>query len=386
MAKAKTIQRPKKPKRDFPLFAHATGRWAKKVRGKFHYFTKWSDDPRGQAALDMWIEQRDDLLAGRTPRAKTNELTLRDLCNRFLSTKKDLVDNGEIVVKTFRGYFATCQNVLAAMGKQRLLTDLAGDDFAHLRQCLAKTRGPVALSGEIARVRMLFKFAYDGMLIDNPVRYGAGFKKPAAKVIWQARVDAGPRMFEAADVRAILQAARVPIRAMVLLGVNCGFGNADVARLPLKAVDLDGGWVDFARPKTAISRRCQLWSETVAALKEAIADRPSPKNADHGKLVFLTNHGQPWARDTAKGSPVTAEFRKLLGELGLHRPGLGFYALRHTFETIAGDSRDQVAVDHIMGHSRNDMASVYRERIDDARLVAVVNHVREWLFSDKKAT
>jgi hypothetical protein len=38
----------------------------------------------------------------------------------------------------------------------------------------------------------------------------------------------------------------------------------------------------------------------------------------------------------------------------------------------------------VMGHSRNDMASVYRERIDDARLVAVVQHVHKWLFGDTK--
>jgi len=66
--------------------------------------------------------------------------------------------------------------------------------------------------------------------------------------------------------------------------------------------------------------------------------------------------------------------------MSLYRKGLNFYALRHTFETIAGDSRDQVAVDHVMGHSRNDMASVYRERIDDARLKAVTDHVHSWLF------
>ena len=81
---------------------------------------------------------------------------------------------------------------------------------------------------------------------------------------------------------------------------------------------------------------------------------------------------------------MSKEFSKLIRELKLHRPGLGFYALRHTFETIGGDSRDQVAVDAIMGHARDDMASVYRERIDDARLLAVVQHVRKWLFGDTK--
>ena len=54
--------------------------------------------------------------------------------------------------------------------------------------------------------------------------------------------------------------------------------------------------------------------------------------------------------------------------------------IRHTFETIGGESRDQVAVDAIMGHSREDMASVYRERIGDDRLQAVVEHVRRWLL------
>jgi integrase len=75
---------------------------------------------------------------------------------------------------------------------------------------------------------------------------------------------------------------------------------------------------------------------------------------------------------------------KLLNKLGLARRGHTFYALRHTFETIGGDSRDQVAVDAIMGHSRDDMASVYRERIDDARLRAVAQHVRQWLMECRR--
>src|SRR5262249_48268424 len=62
-----------------------------------------------------------------------------------------------------------------------------------------------------------------------------------------------------------------------------------------------------------------------------------------------------------------------------------FYALRHTFETVGGETKDQVAVDYLMGHSRDDRTSVYRERISDERLKAVVGHIQTWLFGDGKA-
>ena len=60
--------------------------------------------------------------------------------------------------------------------------------------------------------------------------------------------------------------------------------------------------------------------------------------------------------------------------------GRNFYALRLSFRTVADASRDQPAIDHVMGHCRDDMPSQYRERIDDSRLVAVSECVRAWLF------
>ena len=74
--------------------------------------------------------------------------------------------------------------------------------------------------------------------------------------------------------------------------------------------------------------------------------------------------------------------------LKLKRKGLNFYALRHTFETIAGDSRDQIAVDFIMGHppAANDMAAVYRRRLNDSRLLEVVEFVRRWLWPEGSET
>ena len=74
----KAGRKAKKPHSDFPLFPRASDRWAKKVRGRFAYFGKASDDPKGEAALALWLEQKDELLGGRVPRTGDDRLTVRD--------------------------------------------------------------------------------------------------------------------------------------------------------------------------------------------------------------------------------------------------------------------------------------------------------------------
>lgn len=395
MPKSNRPERPKKPRPDFPLFPHATGRWAKKVKQRLVYFGKVADDPDGKKALEKWLDQRDDLLAGRTPRIAGEGLTVMALLNTFLTAKREKVNGGELSPRSFSDYYQTCEQVGNVFGLRRLVADLNGPDFGRLRAVLAKTHGPVALGNAITRVRVLFGYAYKADLIERPVKFGPDFTRPSKKTLRLARAAKGARMFESADLRKLLDNAPQPLRAMILLALNCGLGNSDCAGLPVKALDLKAGWLDFPRPKTGIPRRCPLWPETVAAVKEALNTRPAPRDPAHNGLAFLTRFGRPWGSavmgEDSDGNPkvkvddpLAKEFGKMVRELGLWRPGLGFYALRHGFETVAGDSKDQVATDAIMGHARDDMASLYRERLDDARLRAVVAHVRKWLFPGTK--
>lgn len=239
----------------------------------------------------------------------------------------------------------------------------------------------------------MFKYGFDAELFPTPVHFGPGFKRPSKKTFRLARAKRGLKMFEAAELRAmierkaisnadgiepVLMTATTNLKAMILLGVNCGYSNSDCATLPLSALDLDRGWINYHRPKSGITRRNPLWPETVDALRAVIERRNETKDAAHADQVFVAKRSGSFHKPNDR-NPTSSEMRKHLRALGIndHR---GFYALRQTFETIGDEAKDQVALDALMGHVRDDMASVYRERISDEPLTAVSGHVRNWLF------
>jgi integrase len=383
-----TPGKPAKPYPDFPLTAHPAGYWCKKIRGKLHYFGPWAD-PDG--ALAKYLERKDALHAGRPHRPDPQALTVKDVANTFLNARREALEAGDLSPRTWADYRAIMDVMVAGLGKQRGALTLDPQDFAALKSKLSKRNGPHRMCTVIQVIRCAFKYAYESDLLDRPIRFGPSFKRTSKKTLRLHRAKQGPKLFSAGEIREMVQGALVvgknspelaragkALRAMIFLGINCGFGNTDCGRLPLSALDLEAGLIDFPRPKTGIPRRCPLWPETVQALKDALAGRPELKRAEHAGLVFLTKYGDSWARDDSVG-PLTWEMRKLLNKLGMngHR---SFYTLRHTFRTVADGAKDQPAADYIMGHEVVHMSSVYRETISDARLRAVTDHVRAWLY------
>src|SRR5262249_52994069 len=162
---------------------------------------------------------------------------------------KHKLDAGEITSRTFDEYHACCERIVTAFGRDRAVLDLASEDFDSLRSTLARKMGPVPLGNEVQRVRTVFEHAFDAGESDRPVRFGPGFKKPGKKVLRRVRNARGPRMYEAEELRRMIAAAGQPLKAMILLGINCGFGNADCGTLPRTALDLERGWVNYPRPK-----------------------------------------------------------------------------------------------------------------------------------------
>ncbi|MCH9017480.1 MAG: MoaD/ThiS family protein [Chloroflexi bacterium] len=106
---------------------------------------------------------------------------------------------------------------------------------------------------------------------------------------------------------------------MVLIAANTGFGNTDLASIPAKSVDLDGGWVDFARVKNGIRRRIPLWPETVEAIREEDGQHYvdlaiSTTNQDGQEVIEGLIAGDP-IKWEALVADLTDEVRRQIPEL-----------------------------------------------------------------------
>ncbi|MCH8150343.1 MAG: hypothetical protein IH987_20590 [Planctomycetes bacterium] len=84
---------------------------------------------------------------------KGSELSVRDLCNRFLTAKTQQVESGEIAAITFNEYKQTTDLIVGAFASDRPVDDLASDDFESLRGTMTERWGPVRLSNAIVRVK-----------------------------------------------------------------------------------------------------------------------------------------------------------------------------------------------------------------------------------------
>ncbi len=378
-----TGPKPDKPYPDFPLFPHARGYWAKKIRGRMCYFGPWADP---DAALELYRQQAPDLHAGRTPRPVSEGITVAELCNLFLAAKRQAHESDQLSGRMYDDYLDVCKTVAPSLVRSSVVAGLRAEDFARAKVDAAKRLGPVSLGIWIQRVRTIFKWGYESEHLEKPVRFGPGFAKPSRRAVRLQRAAGGAKLVSAADCRKLIAAARPPLDAMILLGLNAGLGQSDCSDLPLSAVDLDAGWLTFPRPKTGISRSCPLWPETIRALRAAIDSRPTAKDPADADCVFVTKYGHRWVRRTDRGAAergtivdaVALMFKRLV--VATDTKAGGFYNLRRTFRTVADGVKDSVAVDVVMGHSDESMGAVYRQSVENERLIKVVEFVREWLF------
>ena len=405
---------PAAPKWPYPAVTVMTAdvrrnQWVKCIRSKNYSFgVIWTTvagkrDPgtfsaNAEAALRRYQADGPALHAGlsRDPVRRHDGMSVGEMCGLYLQNRKADVEAGTLTQATYLNYQDTCNRMVEVFGFKRLVEGLEPLDFAKLMR--AVPFGPTRMGSFVVWAKQVFAWAFDNKVIERPPMFGKKFRGGTPKEKRELRTRTGKKLFTAEQIRAMAYThAGVELRAMILLAINTGMGNTDCSELPMSALDLDapgGAWLRFPRVKTSVDRLAPLWPETVAALREAIAQRPPPANAAHADRVFLTSFGRPWVHGTTNA--VYGELAKVLKAMSLRAPGSvkagkkekgrsrlrlpAFQALRSTFRTVADEAKDQHAAFLIMGHVIPGMAGVYVQEIARERLVAVAEHVRRWLF------
>jgi integrase len=386
-------------------------------RPEKYYFGTWHDDPNGERALHDpqigWLSRRDAIRAGvdnvRLSPATAAGMTLGELMNRFLTHKRAKAQAGELSLATLGDYL---REVEAFVSFMKPLTPAGGLKPEHFSAyMLHLTDGRTLGRPSRKRVRAyVTAFLRHGAKNDwytmpnTGTDWAAPPTDPAA--MRQARARAGvadysDRILTGEEIDKLLARANPTFKAMILLGINCGLGPADIGRLRWSMMDLDRRRLTFPRPKTGIERVGFLWKRTCTALRRVRTlkhNRNALEREGKAALVFITRKGLAYYREREvhaelemNGSKVrklkridvrnavSITFGRLARDLDL--AGVSFYRLRHSFRTVAKRARDREALDLMMGHKDSSIGRVYdHEFIGWGRIrrVALTVHRRLW--------
>ncbi len=371
-------QRRKTRSDKFPLTLHPTGQYCKKIKGKIHYFGM--DKKR---ALERYLEQAAYLHGGQNPTvAGSSGITsINELCDLYLRYQHAKVLAGALSPRHYSDQTRSLGQLVSFLGQGRKIRNICTLDLQSYKRRLQSQYGSAhRLNLHLGTMKAMFRWARKNDILEHIPNIEAVSR---GKIIHQQRFT-----FNSQEITRLLVAANAKMRAMIWLGVNCGFGCTDCARLKWNDIDFEHHRVKLARNKTGVPRNLPLWPETINAM--AALPRTGP-------LVFYTEEGHPWVRTVARiredGSThyttvnaVASMFGRLLKKAKMDVPsGTGFYTLRRTAATLAARSGDPFAVQRLLGHVNLEMATRYVQDVSE-QTDRVIENSREYLVRGSSVT
>jgi len=367
----------KKDHPDYPLVVHSSGQWSKKVNGRVYYFGVLTSP---YEALHLWLKEKDYLLAGELPPSMKPGLTVGDVCNLYEQDATIRHERGELCRTYLRDLRHACRFVSQHLIARRLAADVTPKHFATLRQAVADTgRNLRSQANLVCNVRAIWKWAQDMGHVPQTVNFGPRFRPPSSDAIARERESCGTtRFIDRTAIMSMLAIANPKMKAMILLGINCGFYASDSTALTFDRLHLDGSipYHDMPRVKNGRRRVSVLWPETC---KSILSYADCRKNG----LVFLNQRGEHYGQN-ASGHSLHGAFSSLAEKAeAAVPPGANLGSLRHTYGTVVDLCPDQAAIDLTMGHvGKSIQKRIYSQlNLNELRRLQVIaDTVHRWLF------
>ena len=201
----------------------------------------------------------------------------------------------------------------------------------------------------------MLKWAYKKEILDRMPRVLDDYAKVALP-------QPTPQFYTTEEIKALFNAASPRTRVYILLGLNLGYTQADIASLEHSMIDWTQAIVTRNRHKTGQPQKAKLWPITVQMLKQEMMD------ARKTNLVLLGENGNSLIVDTIndKGNPIRVDairlaFNRVKTKLKMLGDSRGFAIFRKTSaNNIAQANQDAPhLVDLFLGHTQKTMAKHY---------------------------
>jgi len=356
----------------FPLTLHPTGQYCKKIRGHIYYF----GSDRKQA-LQSYLDQATFLHGYNSALQKSTNgnMTLKEICDMYLKYQHTKLQSNNLTARHHNDQIRSLNKLTDFLGESCKIKSITTLSLQNYKRRLQKHYGSVCrLNLHLSIMKAMFHWARKNDILRNIPNIDAISR---GKVIHQERFT-----FDAGQINKLLSFANIKMKAMIWLGLNCGFGCTDCAFLKWTDLDMVNNRVKLPRRKTGIYRDLPLWPETIKSLKKI------PRK---GSFVFYTTRGNLYIQTLVKTDVngnekytminlVTTKFRRLIIKAGLVVPkGTGFYSLRRTAATIAARSGDPFAVQRLLGHADLTMATRYVQDVS-AQTDSVIEKSRKYVL------
>ncbi len=236
---------------------------------------------------------------GRIPEEHEPEATIGGNIRRFLERKQGQVERGERSHGRYDALRVALESFCTFAGGYKPVESINGQLLSRWRDHLESRAGRGEVSFRYAKdnlqaVKQLVRWCWEQELIGLPrILESRDFviAVPETKI----------EVFTAEEVGQLLQAAGEPLRLYLLLMLNCGMQQSDIAGLRKDEVDWKTGRVVRKRSKTKNHKGVpvvdyRLWPETFELLQA--------HRSEHAELALTNRNGEPLLVQTIVGGKV----------------------------------------------------------------------------------
>ncbi len=301
--------------------------------------------------------------------------TLKDYIEIFLKQKAEEVD-AELLSKGRLGNLQThLRRFESWAGKQMSVKDISEQMLLDYRLDLLKEKEGKKLSPNTAKdhmstVRMFIQHLFEIRVIDTLPRNMQGNSKALAIKTEPSEII----VYTTEEITTLLSHVSERTKLYILLMLNCGMTQKDIADLLLSDIDWEAGYIERKRSKTKKHKnvptvKYRLWPETLRLLKQE-------RNRAKTGLALLNENGVPLKRERigpdgkySKTDDIRSAYDRVRKKTNISKTLKMF---RKTSATLIGDHLEYSGLaDLFLGHAPRTVAERHytlppQERLDRA--------------------